>query len=878
MEHPQRLKSARTTHWTNAQSPATTVRQALLRDATDYSALEHGIPVLKVTRRGTWKPRIVTVSKDRFALFVTHQTMGRGRGVWSKMARSLPLPLITRQGVVGFTNRQTLREQFVRSLDVADLDFIQCGCIATQKLEWARTNRDDAQQIVTIGHSGNRTMDLLIVNDRHRQLLIKCLQHMRTAYQAIQVAVSNEALLLRYIWYDVDVDQTGAINETEFLKILARINMNVKHPLQHYRQERQNRGDSELTYPQVMTLLQKLKQGGMAHLLWNQVFGSESDWVSSQDFLDKFIHTHQGERQASIDDVERLFSFLNRIETNLDKEPRNMDGASMIHRQRFEAYLHHELNNAYDPWALHNCDESLLQSPLSQYWINTSHNTYLTGDQLQSISSVEMYMKALRRGCKCVELDCWDGDKDKDGICHAVVYHGLTLTSKVLFADIIRVVNCYVDQHPTTLPIILSLENHCSHSFQKQMAADLKSILGGKLFVPKETDHNVQLPSPAGLRGKIVLKGKRPPEPDDAPMEDDEEEDPYGAMPPKSATPSKAEITKNGKPPKVVNELASLTLFHGTKYKEFNKSIAEPCSHMHSISEPKIHKIVHKHASNSQQWREYNVSHMTRTYPAGARVDSSNYNPVLAWALGCQLVALNFQTADTALVLNDGLFAQQGNCGYILKPNSVLLQSSLEKDERSQKDTTETGSFEFADKKQLSSSDSNDSVVAVLNCYQQLTSHFTPYPACRDGPLRIGIRILSGSCLPKPRGAKLGESIDPYVTLTVHDVQEKADGTLLPVIATHSSSAVQDNGFCPLWNETSETEFVIHNPEVAFLHISLIEEDIGLDDKVGDVVIPVRCLRFGYRSILLHDRNATTRSGPFAFATLLVHIIVKEMI
>ncbi|GAX12788.1 phosphatidylinositol phospholipase C, delta [Fistulifera solaris] len=865
MEHPQqRLKSARTTHWTSAPSPATTVGHALLADTADYSALEHGIPVLKVTRRGQWKPRILTISKDRFALFVTHQTMGRGKGVFSKMARSLPLPVLTRQGVVGFTNRQTLREQFVRSLDVADLDFVQWGCIATQKLEGARSTQRNVHELVTIGHSGNRTLDVWIANAQHRALLIQCLQHMIAAYHAIKVAVSNEALLLRYIWYDVDVDQTGAISESEFLKILARINFHVKHPLQHYRQEA---GNSELTYPQVMTLLQKLKQGGMANSIWNQVFGSESEWVSSQDFLQKFVHTHQGEHHTSIDDVERLFSFLNQVETNLDQKPRQMDGAAMIHRQRFAVYLHHELNHAYDPYMLHCTDESLLQFPLSHYWINTSHNTYLTGDQLQSISSVEMYMKALRKGCKCVELDCWDGD-NKDGSCRAVVYHGMTLTSKVWFADILRVVNCYVDHHPHTLPIILSLENHCSHAFQKQMAADLKSILGDKLFVPQEADYNVQLPSPASLRGKIVLKGKRPPEPDDAP--DDEDEDPYGAMPPKSATPSQEEIVKKGKPPKVVKELASLTLFHGTKYKEFNKSIAEPCSHMHSISEPKIYKLVQKRAS--PQWREYNVSHMTRTYPAGARVDSSNYNPVLAWAVGCQLVALNFQTADTALALNDGLFAQQGNCGYILKPKSVLLQTSSEtKDERSE--TTEA--VQFADENQhRDPSDAKDSVMAVLHSYQQLTRQ--PYPALKQGPFKIGIRILSGSCLPKPRGAKIGESIDPYVTVTVHDVQEKTDGMFVPVLTTHTSSAVPDNGFCPQWNEPRDTEFVIHNPDVALLHFSLIEEDIGLDDKVGDAVIPVRCLRFGYRSLLLHDRHAIARSGPFAFATLLVHIVMKE--
>ena len=33
-----------------------------------------------------------------------------------------------------------------------------------------------------------------------------------------------------------------------------------------------------------------------------------------------------------------------------------------------------------------------------------------------------------------------------------------------------------------------------------------------------------------------------------------------------------------------------------------------------------------------------------RTYPAGMRIDSSNFNPVIFWAFGIQMVALNYQT------------------------------------------------------------------------------------------------------------------------------------------------------------------------------------------------------------------------------------------
>eukprot|EP00980_Cylindrotheca_fusiformis_P023799 scaffold11028_cov73-Cylindrotheca_fusiformis.AAC.1 len=69
------------------------------------------------------------------------------------------------------------------------------------------------------------------------------------------------------------------------------------------------------------------------------------------------------------------------------------------------------------------------------------------------------------------------------------------------------------------------------------------------------------------------------------------------------------------------------------------------------------------------------MDHMTRTYPAGVRVDSSNYNPMLAWSLGCQMVALNFQTSDTHLILNDGRFRANGGCGYVPKPASVMEEN-----------------------------------------------------------------------------------------------------------------------------------------------------------------------------------------------------------
>ena len=159
-----------------------------------------------------------------------------------------------------------------------------------------------------------------------------------------------------------------------------------------------------------------------------------------------------------------------------------------------------------------------MTKPLSEFWINSSHNTYLTGHQLTGLSSVEMYSKALYRGVRCIELDIWDGGKDEfTGSPIPVVYHGHTMTSKILFEDseyqinpifshhtillidilaVIKTLQVYLRLHPKTYPVILSLENHCSVPYQQVMATQLKSILGDKLFIPDEKSLKGPLPSP----------------------------------------------------------------------------------------------------------------------------------------------------------------------------------------------------------------------------------------------------------------------------------------------------------------------------------------------------------------------------------------------
>ncbi|CAL1605714.1 unnamed protein product [Knipowitschia caucasica] len=304
---------------------------------------------------------------------------------------------------------------------------------------------------------------------------------------------------LRKQFSAVDRNREDRISCKDLKNMLSQVNYRVPN----MRFLREKLPDSEIrtgdvSFSQFAQLYRSLMFDAQKNLeipLLQRYIDKPEARISLEEFHN-FLYEQQNESWAS--DNNKVQDFM----VSYLKDPLREVEQPYFSQEEFLTYLFSKENTIWDV-SLDQVRPDNMNNPLSHYWISSSHNTYLTGDQFSSESSLEAYARCLRMGCRCIELDCWDGP---DGM--PVIYHGHTLTTKIKFCDVLHTIkeHAFVTSE---YPVILSIEDHCSIVQQRNMATLFKKVFG-EMLLTKAVDIAADgLPSPNQLKRKILIKHKK---------------------------------------------------------------------------------------------------------------------------------------------------------------------------------------------------------------------------------------------------------------------------------------------------------------------------------------------------------------------------------
>uniref|UniRef100_A0ABI7YRF4 Phosphoinositide phospholipase C n=1 Tax=Felis catus TaxID=9685 RepID=A0ABI7YRF4_FELCA len=670
------------------------------------------------------------------------------------------------------------------------------------------------QGFTIIFHGRRSNLDLVANSVEEAQIWMQGLQHLVDF-----VTSMDQKERLDHDWFQRgDKNQDGRMSFPEVQRLLHLMNveMDQEYALQLFQaadtsQSGTLEGEEFVEFYKALT-----KRPEVQEVFEN--FSADGQKLTLLEFVD-FLREEQKEGERASDLALELIDRYEPSDSGKVRHVLSLDG--------FLSYLCSKDGDVFNPACLPIYQD--MTQPLNHYYINSSHNTYLVGDQLCGQSSVEGYIRALKRGCRCVEVDIWDGPSGEP-----IVYHGHTLTSRIPFKDVVATVAQYAFQ-TSDYPVILSLENHCTWEQQQVMALHLTEILGEQLLsTTLDGLLPTQLPSPEELRRKILVKGKKLQTLEEDLEEEEEEEvlesqleGEQEARPeleaqfesePQELSPRSKDKKKDKKSkPIMCPSLSALVVylkavsFHSFTHSREHYRFYETSS----FSETKAKSLI-KEAGNA--FVQHNAWQLSRVYPSGLRTDSSNYNPQELWNAGCQMVAMNVQTAGLEMDICDGLFRQNGGCGYVLKPDFLRdIQSS------------------FHPERPIS-----------------------PFKA-----QTLLIQVISGQQLPKEDMTKERSIVDPLVRVEIFGVR--------PDTTRQETSYVENNGFNPYWGQTLCFRVLV--PELALLRFVVNDYNWKTrHDFIGQYTLPWTCMQQGYRHIHLLSKDGTSLHP----ASIFVHICIRE--
>ncbi|KAL1455586.1 hypothetical protein WDU94_009670 [Cyamophila willieti] len=591
---------------------------------------------------------------------------------------------------------------------------------------------------------------------------------------------------------------------------------------------------ADFTFDKFYELYHKICPRNDIEELFQSITKGKAETINLDQFI-TFLNEKQRDPRLNeilypLYDEKRALEIINTYEQN--EEVRNEKTLSK------DGLIRYLMSDENAPVFLDRLDIYMeMDQPLAHYYINSSHNTYLSGRQFGGKSSVEMYRQTLLAGCRCVELDCWDGKGEDE---EPIITHGKAMCTDILFKDVIYALRdtAFVTSE---YPVILSFENHCCKSQQYKLAKYCDEILGDLLLKECLPDYpcdpGVALPPPSLLKRKILIKNKRLKREVEVKelelfrqgqfvIEDEEKEDATApTAPPVEEKKAEEEAEADAAPPPIVYT-GSTTNVHPWLSSMIN--YAQPIKFQgFDVAESKnIHHNMSSFAetaglgylkSQAIEFVNYNKRQMSRIYPKGTRADSSNYMPQVFWNAGCQMVSLNFQTPDLPMQLNQGKFEYNGNCGYLLKPDFMRRGDR---------------SFDpFAESPV-------DGVIAA----------------------QCAVQVIAGQFLSDKKVGTYVE-VDMY-GLPTDTIRKEFRTRLCP-----------SNGLNPVYNEEPFLFRKVVLPDLAVLRFGVYDENGKL---LGQRILPLDGLQAGYRHISLRTEANFPMSLPMLFCNIELKIYVPD--
>ncbi|KAK3401223.1 putative phospholipase C [Sordaria brevicollis] len=416
------------------------------------------------------------------------------------------------------------------------------------------------------------------------------------------------------------------------------------------------------------------------------------------------------------------------------------------------------------------------------------------------------------------------------------VLHGYTLTKDITFRDVCEAIKDY-GFAATDLPLIVSLEVHCSAEQQERMV-DIMRQTWGDLLLPEPEEDAKCLPSPEELRGKILVKVKYAPPNDAGGSTTPEDLDNTvanavaGGLPDEPGQPKQRAAKK---PSKIIQALSKMGIYtRGVSFKSLMQPEANMPTHIFSLSEGGVMEV---HKEDRKALFDHNKRYLMRAYPSGMRILSSNLDPAVFWRKGIQIVALNWQNWDEGMMLNEGMFAGTG--GYVLKPAGYRC-----------------GKY------------TGDNPDPEADTQADAVQHYT---------MDLTIDVIAAQSLPLPPGDTNIDSFRPYLKVELH-VEEPGerhgtdelpqDGKEKEGEYKAKTKSLKGYGCNPDWKAKYgvpvELKFesipgVV--PELSFVRFLVLDDEIGRDSLAAWACVRLDRLREGYRFVHLLDAKGMESEG-----------------